>query len=372
MPAIELNEIKNYACRGIDLKILPGELVAILGPNGAGKTTLLDVVAGLTEYEGHVFFDGKSVDREPPQDRKIGYLFQDLVLFPHLDVASNIAYPLKAQGWSAQKIKRRVDELLDLVRIRPLFNRYPAHLSGGEKQRVALARALAPSPNILLLDEPLSSLDLQTSRYLRFELKALHQMLGMTSLYVTHELTEAEEIADKIAVVYDGRIEQFGSPREVFFYPSNEKVASFIGSPNILECEKSRTLGHGLVEVSCGRLTFIAPQEGNSVRRIAILPKDIYISPFPPPGPGVNRFAARILKIKMLPESVRLTVKADRKPLVAEIPHHIFETFDLKIGQKVFLIFKLKKIKTYSDAFYPRVAKIEGAQGKEDAHAFSL
>ena len=210
MTAIELRNIENYVCRGVNLKVFSGELLVLLGPNGAGKTTILNIIAGLTGYKGSVLFDGRPIDELPTRERKVGYLFQDLVLFPHLDVASNIAYGLRAEGWPNEKIEPRVKELLRLLKIEHLATAYPWHLSGGEKQKVALSRALAPYPEILLLDEPLSSLDWQTSRYLRFELKGLQQKLGITTLYVTHDLTEAKEVADRMAIILEGRIEQIG------------------------------------------------------------------------------------------------------------------------------------------------------------------
>ncbi len=210
MTAIELRNIENYACRGVNLKVFSGELLVLLCPNGAGKTTLLNIIAGLTGYRGSVHFDGRPIDELPTQERKVGYLFQDLVLFPHLDMASNIAYGLRVQRWSNEKIELRVKELLRLFKIEHLAAAYPWHLSGGEKQRVALSRALAPYPKILLLDEPLSSLDWQTSQYLRFELKDLQRQLGITTLYVTHDLTEAKDVADRMAIVLEGRIEQIG------------------------------------------------------------------------------------------------------------------------------------------------------------------
>ncbi len=215
MTAIELRNIENYACRGVNLNVLSGELLVLLGPNGAGKTTLLNIIAGLTGYKGSVLFDGRPIDELPARERRAGYLFQDLVLFPHLDVASNIAYGLRVQRWSNEKIEPRVRELLRLFKMEHLATAYPWRLSGGEKQKVALSRALAPYPKILLLDEPLSSLDWQTSRYLRSELKGIQQQLGITTLYVTHDITEAREVADRIAVIREGRIQQIRGPEDL-------------------------------------------------------------------------------------------------------------------------------------------------------------
>ena len=350
MPEIELVDVHNYACRQVNLRVLPGELMVLLGPNGAGKTTLLNVIAGLIEYRGAVLFDGLSVDRLPPRRREVGYLFQNQVLFPHLDAASNIAYGLRARGWPQEKAKARLKELLALLRIEHLASRYPQRLSGGEKQRVALARALAPSPKILLLDEPLNGLDLQTSKYLRIELKQLQRKLGITTLYVTHDLREAEEMADRITVIQGGHIEQVGTPAEIFFRPATARVATLVGAPNILQCDSTRQLGHGLVEVTCGGLPIVVPHDGNSIQMIALLPWDMYVSPVNPPGPQVNRFAGDISAIQVFPESVTLTVEVGGNQIVAKLPHHIFEGLGLETGQRVFLIFKLKRIKVYENA----------------------
>ena len=164
MPSIELKNICKYICRDVNLEIFDKELLVLLGPNGAGKTTLLNIIAGLTDYSGSVFFDSVPVDKIPASKREVGYLFQDLVLFPHLDVTANISYGLKAQKQPQSKVEARVQELLQMMKIKHLSSRYPKHLSGGERQRVALARALALSPKVLLLDEPLRSLDVQTSK----------------------------------------------------------------------------------------------------------------------------------------------------------------------------------------------------------------
>ena len=349
MPSIELKNINKYTCQDVNLEILDKELLVLLGPNGAGKTTLLNIIAGLIDYDGSVLFDNKPVDKLATCKREVGYLFQDLVLFPHLDVAANIAYGLQAEKQPQSKVEARVKELLQMLKIDHLAARYPRHLSGGERQRVALARALARSPKVLLLDEPLSSLDLQASKYLRTELRQLQKKLEITTLYVTHDLQEAEEMADRIALILNGKVEQAATPEEVFFYPKNERVSEFIGAPNILDCDHCRSVGQGLLEVKCGGLNIVLPDDGNMVHKIAILPRYVYISEAKPPGPEVNRFKGTISSIKSSDDAARVKVKIGDNTLVAEMPHHLFEDMDLAIDKEVFVILKLKRIRAYEN-----------------------
>jgi ABC-type Fe3+/spermidine/putrescine transport system ATPase subunit len=349
MPSIELRNICQYICNDVNLKIRDKELMVLLGPNGAGKTTIAHIIAGLTDYRGSVLFDGVAVDKLPAHKREVGYLFQDLVLFPHLDVAANIAYGLSARKQSPRQVEVRVKKLLQMMKIEHLAQRYPKRLSGGEKQRAALARALAPSPRVLLLDEPLSSLDVPTAKYLRTELKQLQQRLGITTVYVTHDLQEAEEMADRIAVLQNGCLEQVDRPERVFFYPKNERVSDFIGAPNILDCDYCHILGRGVMEVGCGGLSIIVPHDGEAVHRIALLPSDIHIFEAHPPGPEVNRFKALVTSITPTDETVRIGLKAGGNNLLAGVPHHIFEDMSLTVGKEVFLIMKLRRIRVYEN-----------------------
>ena len=349
MPSVTLKNISKYVCQDVNLEVLDKELLVLLGPNGAGKTTLVNIVAGLTDYGGSVFLDGVPVDRLPANKRGVGYLFQDLALFPHLDVAANMAYGLMSQQQPRERVEARVNELLQMMKIKHLSSRYPKDLSGGEKQRVALARALAFSPKVLLLDEPLSSLDVQTAKYLRTELRQVQRKLGITTVYVTHDLQEAEEMADRIAVLQNGHLEQVSKPEEVFFYPKNEKVSDFIGAPNILDCDYCRSLGKGVMEVGCGGLPIIVPHDGNSVQRIALFPHDIYISETKPPGPEVNRFKGTIISVTHADATVRIRLKVGSTSLLAEMPHHTFGDMNLAVGQEVFLILKLRRIRVYEN-----------------------
>lgn len=345
-----LANLGDFYLEDIRLSVGKGEYFVVLGPTGAGKTVLLECIAGLHRIrKGEIWIDGNNVTRLAPEDRQVGYVPQDYVLFPFLNIFGNIAFGLKRNRRSRSEIKTRVDTVAHLMGISHLLNRAPRSLSGGEKQRVALARALAPSPNLLLLDEPLSSLDLQTSKYLRLELRRIHNELGITTVHVTHNQMEAEEIADRIAILNMGRLEQVGRPDEIFFYPRNEFVSEFIGTPNILDCDFCRNLGQGLMEVHCGGMVLIIPHDGNSVHRIALFPRDIYISKAVPPGPEINRVKGIISEARVSPTSVRLTVKVGDNQLLTEMPHHIFKAMELDVGQKVFLILKLRRIKVYEN-----------------------
>jgi len=347
MPDIELKNISKYICGDINLKIRDREFLVLLGVNGGGKTTLLNVIAGLIDYGGSVLFDGRVVDNIPASRRQVSYLFQEPLLFPHLDVAANIAYGLRTRKQPAKQIEARVNALLRMMKIEHLSTRHPKHLSGGEKQRVALARALAVLPKVLLLDEPLSSLDAPSAKYLRVELKQIHRKLGVTTVYVTHDLQEAEEMADRIAVIQNGCLEQVGTPEEIFFYPANGNVSDFIGAPNILECDYCRSVGHGVMEVGCSGLSIIVPHVGNYIRKIAIFPRDIYVSETKPPGPELNRFHGTITGIEMTQDMVRIKSNVGKNSLLAEMPHHIFEGLNLTEGKDIFVILKLGRIKTY-------------------------
>ncbi len=224
------------ALEDVDLEVEPGELVALLGSSGSGKTTLLRVVAGLVEADaGQVNIGGRDVSRVPTRARPIGMVFQSYALFPNMTVARNIAFPLTVRRRSQAERTERVDELLDLVGLAGLGDRYPSQLSGGQQQRVALARALAPEPEVLLLDEPLSALDAVIRTGLRDEIRRIQQRLGITALYVTHDQSEALAIADRVAIMSGGRIEECAPPAEIYERPASRFAALFVGSRNALE-----------------------------------------------------------------------------------------------------------------------------------------
>lgn len=345
MPYIELKNIKKFVLQNINLTVYDKEILVLAGPNGSGKTTLLNTIAGLTDYLGDVLFDGENINRLPTHKRGVGYLLQDFALFPHLNVWSNIAYGLKVQKYPEDRIKKRVNELLDALHITKLKDRYPSSLSGGEKQRVAIARAIAPFQKVLLLDEPTANLDAQTSKYFRMELKTLLKKMGITTIIVMHDLLGAEEIADRIAILNKGKIEQVSTPMEILFHPNSEKVSEFLGTPNIIKCDNCRVLSTGLIEVTSGALSIVLPYEGSKISKIAISPHDIYISDTEPPGPTLNRFKGVITEIIPMRSIVKVKVNVLGIELLSELSIDSFEEMELFHGKEVFVIIKLRRLR---------------------------
>ena len=219
-----------------NLDVLGGEFISLLGPSGCGKTTALNCIAGLVEAdEGRVELDGNDLQRLPPEKRRFGMVFQNYALFPHLTVGRNVAFGLEMEGaGSGAMIARRVRDVLSLVRLEHLRDRYPAQLSGGQQQRVALARALVTEPRLILMDEPLSNLDAKLRLEMRVEIRRLHQALGLTTIYVTHDQQEALSLSDRIVLMRDGIIQQVGTPEEVYAEPQSAFVANFLGYRNLL------------------------------------------------------------------------------------------------------------------------------------------
>jgi ABC-type Fe3+/spermidine/putrescine transport system ATPase subunit len=345
MPDIRLVNVSKHICRGLNLTIKDKEIFVVVGTTGAGKTTLLNVIAGVTDYEGSVLIDGVRMDKVSPRKRGVGYLFQGLALFPHLTVEANISFGLQACGVEKTTADKRVLSLMEMVRIKHLAHRYPHMLSGGEKKRVALARSLAPSPQILLLDEPTSSLDHQTAKYLRSELIDVLKKLEITTVYVTHDLREAEEIADRIALMSHGKMEQVSSPKEFFFDPRNESVSEFVGMLNIIECAQSRVLTSGLVEVVSDEMRMVLPYDGNNIKKIAIPPDDIYISDVKPPGPALNRFTGKVKDISRHGSNVRVRLSIGKNSLLAELPVTAFDELSIEEGNEVHVVIKLRRLR---------------------------
>ena len=311
-PAVELHGIAKkfgqfVALRSITLSVAPGEFVCFLGPSGCGKTTLLRIIAGLERQNaGTVSMAGRDVSALPPSQRSYGIVFQSYALFPNLSVARNIAYGLETRRAGREAIARRVDELLALVGLAQHRDKFPAQLSGGEQQRVALCRALAPSPALLLLDEPLSALDARVRQTLRHEIRALQRRLGVTTIMVTHDQEEALAMADRIVVMNHGVVEQIGGPVDVYTHPASPFVARFVGHMNFIPAEASGAPGRaraGTVELAH------ADPDGRPAGTpltLAIRPEEIAVGPGA--RGGENAVAARVEAVQFLGAFTRLTL----------------------------------------------------------------
>ncbi len=244
----------------VNLEIESGSLVALLGPSGSGKSTLLRLISGLEMPDsGKIFLTGKDATYQSVQDRNIGFVFQHYALFKHLTVRKNIAFGLELRSSPKAKIKARVEQLLELVQLSGLGDRYPSQLSGGQRQRVALARALAVEPNVLLLDEPFGALDAKVRKDLRAWLRRLHDEVHVTTVFVTHDQEEAMEVSDEIVVMNKGRVEQVGTPASIYDHPASAFVMSFIGPVNVLPSSSRIFQGNGFD--SANPEMFLRPQD---------------------------------------------------------------------------------------------------------------
>ena len=264
----------------INLDVRDGELLTLLGPSGSGKTTTLRMVAGFIEnVGGSLLFNGTDMVNVEPRERNIGMVFQSVALFPNMTVFENISFGPDMAGWSREMTIERVEELADLLDIRHLLLRKISEVSGGEAQRVALARALATNPKLLLLDEPLSALDLQLRERLQIEIRRIQRKLKITTIYVTHSQDEAFAISDRVAILDDGLVVQVGTPEELYDSPTNEFVASFLGSGNVFSGLISE-VSQGSLMVSIGNTLFEIQGEGeiNSGIKFSVKPEDVIIS----------------------------------------------------------------------------------------------
>jgi spermidine/putrescine transport system ATP-binding protein len=287
-PEVRLVELEKHygdvvAVDHVSLEIASGEFFSLLGPSGCGKTTTLRMIGGFDQpSSGSVELRGEDVTGRPPDKRPINMVFQNYALFPHLDVASNLAFGLKRQKVPGDEIRRRVDESLELVHLDGYGGRKPNQLSGGQQQRVALARALINRPNVLLLDEPLGALDLKLRKRLQLELKRIQGEVGITFIYVTHDQEEALTMSDRIAVMNGGRVEQLGSPEELYERPVTRFVADFIGTTNLLTgAVESSDAGGALVRLEGGETCLVAATGlgvGHTVE-LSIRPESVVLQP---------------------------------------------------------------------------------------------
>lgn len=299
------------ALRPLDLDIPQGEFLTLLGPSGCGKTTTLRLIAGFIEPSaGRIRFGGDDVTDLPPQKREIGMVFQDYALFPHMTIADNIGFALAERGTPAAAIRKRVGEMLDLIRLPDVAERYPAQLSGGQQQRVAVARAVAHSPRVLLMDEPLGALDLKLREAMQNEISAIQHALKITTVYVTHDQTEAMSMSDRIAVMNDGRIEQIGTADEIYERPTTRFVADFVGQINLLDGTLAgRADGFAAVSVA-GRI-LRAPDVAGAANAVSIgvRPEQITLTADETPSPqGANALSGTVAHRQFAGNRIKLEV----------------------------------------------------------------
>ncbi|AOB27625.1 putative 2-aminoethylphosphonate ABC transporter ATP-binding protein [Bordetella bronchiseptica] len=308
------NLVKHYgahrALADVSLDIGAGELVCLLGPSGCGKTTLLRAIAGLERQDGGaIVLGGRDISNEPPQARDYGILFQSYALFPNLTVAQNVAYGLSGRRGDRGRVAARVDEMLALVGLSGAAGKYPGQISGGQQQRVALARALAPAPSLLLFDEPMSALDARVRDRLRGELRALQRRLSITTLMVTHDQEEAMVMADRIAVMNGGVIEQYGTPRELYRDPRSAFIADFVGEANWLQYQR---IDAHRARVGQLELDVEQPLQADS-GRLFVRPEAVRLSASGTPA-SANTVLADVLDGVFLGRGYRISLRLEGMP----------------------------------------------------------
>ena len=308
----------------VSLNCEAGEFVTILGSSGSGKTTLLKTIAGFEPCSsGIILINNKDVAGRKSYDRNIGMLFQNYALFPHMTVAENIAYPLKLRKVPKKEIKIRVNEMIEMVKLTGMEDRYPKQLSGGQQQRVALARAIVYNPPLLLLDEPLGALDKNLRHDMQFEIKRITKELGMTTISVTHDQEEAFSMSDKICIMSQGKIQQFGTPEQIYEHPKNRFVAEFMGTTNIVKIfditykkEGEKTLVNARTSISDKLFSFYVPTASVKTditkAHIAIRPESIYLTDGKAHN---NEFSAKIEESIYVGECVKVKCRAKDKIL---------------------------------------------------------
>ena len=313
-PAIRLAGVsKRYggqlALRTTDLEIAEGEFFCLLGPSGCGKTTTLNLIGGFVNPSGgEIYIRNERVDTLPPHRRKVNTVFQSYALFPHMSVRANIGFGLKMAHVSSSESKGRIDEALRLVGLEEFGDRLPGQLSGGQQQRVAVARALVNRPAVLLLDEPLGALDLKLRQRLQVELSQIHRDVGTTFVYVTHDQEEAMSMSTRIAVMSNGRVQQIGTPSEIYYRPSSRFVADFIGESNFLEVDVE---GVGVARLADGRAVPCAANgwHGGSRATLMVRPESIHVGN-PEDAPEAS-LRGRIVQTSFLGSQTRVAVSCD-------------------------------------------------------------
>ncbi|AKG39312.1 MAG: ABC transporter ATP-binding protein [Infirmifilum sp.] len=319
------------ALQGVDLEVREGEMVTLLGPSGCGKTTLLRVISGLYKpTKGKVYFDSEDVTDKNPWERNVGLVFQDYALWPHLTVYDNIAYGLRLRKVEQREIKERVRGVARLLGIEELLDRYPHQLSGGQQQRVALARAIVINPSVMLLDEPLSNLDAKIRINVRTEIRKLQKKLNITSIYVTHDQEEALVLSDRIVVMNHGRVEQIGTPFEIYYHPKTLFVADFVGQVNIIKgringMDESRHLIE--VDSEIGRVLVSSDQDVKSSNEVYLIfrPEMVEVSKVKPREDNESTIVEGMIDaVQFLGNILRADVAVGEKRIRVELHNPLF------------------------------------------------
>jgi putative spermidine/putrescine transport system ATP-binding protein len=303
----------SLVVKDLNLSIGKGEFLTMLGPSGSGKTTCLMMLAGFeTATNGEILLEGRPINQVPPHKRGIGMVFQNYALFPHMTVGENLSFPLEVRGMGKSEREAKVKRALDMVQMGSFINRRPAQLSGGQQQRIALARALVFDPKLVLMDEPLGALDKQLREHMQFEIKHLHESLGITVVYVTHDQGEALTMSDRIAVFNDGRIQQLASPSDLYERPDNSFVAQFIGENNRLEgtVEEIRD-GRALVRLNTGELIDATPVNVSAKGQktlVSIRPERVEFKPDLLP-PDAHMIEAEVVEVIYMGDLFRTVLK---------------------------------------------------------------
>jgi iron(III) transport system ATP-binding protein len=337
------------ALNNVSLSVAEGEFVCLLGPSGCGKTTLLRIIAGLEQQNvGHIHQAGADISQKPPRERDFGIVFQSYALFPNLTAAENIAYGLENRKVPKEEIKERVAELLELIGLPDVGKKYPAMLSGGQQQRIALARALAPSPGLLLLDEPLSALDARVRISLRIEIKHLQNRLGVTTVFVTHDQEEALVMADRIVVMDQGTIEQVGTAEEIYSSPASPFVANFVGMMNFIPAET--TINPNTVQIDSLTLHCDTPEDVGPHQpvTVAVRPEDVHVTT--DQDQDQNFVQVSVSEVEFLGSFYRLTCKLDdakQTQLLIEVSTHLMEQLSFEIGSSLFVHLSPDNIRVY-------------------------
>ena len=335
---------ENFSLCNVNLRIMGGEYFIILGPTGAGKTLLLELMAGFHRPDsGRILIDGVDVTDLPPERRSIGYVPQDYMLFPHMTVYENVEFGLRMHAMPKNERERVVNEILEFMGLTHLRYRLPMTLSGGEMQKTAVARALVLRPKLLLLDEPLSALDANTQKLMRDELKRLHEELKVTVIHVTHNQVEAYVLADRLAVMRNGRIIQVGSPEEVFRRPKDTFIARFVGFENLFNARiiKSR---NGIAELDLEGVRIEAVTDRTGECTVGIRPDDIIVSRQPLRSSMRNTLKGRISDFIDMGSLISLIVNVKSVTFVALITKRSFLEMGLKRGLDVYLSFKASAV----------------------------